>query len=108
MSIITLNEHIKTISIVHNTGRPRIITDKDEIKDISFTDLCNFMNCNCNDTDIKVIYCKFAKKQVSKLIHNTTYSINSSVKKTKDHSLYEITITRNNNKNNNSNMSLFD
>lgn len=99
-------DRIKTISIVHKTGRPRIITDIDEIQDISFENLCKIMSCPCQGTEssIKVIYCKFAKKQINKLIRNTNYSINSNVKRDKQYGLYEITITRHNK--HNENMSL--
>ena len=99
-------DKIKTISIVHKTGRPRIITDHDEIQDISFESLCKLMNCpSCPNSSIKVVYCKFAKKQINKLIRNTEYSINSEVRKNKQYGLYEITIVRHSK--HSENMSLF-
>lgn len=100
-------DRIKAITIVHKTGRPRIITEHDEIKDISFDNLCKIMSCD-NETitsSVKVTYCKFAKKQITKLIHNTEYSIDSKVKKDKQYGLYEVTITRHNK--HNENMKLF-
>lgn len=101
-------DRIKTITIVHKTGRPRIITDHDEIKDISFENLCKMMNCpNCPSTSIKVVYCKFAKKQINKLIRNTEFSIDSNVKKDKQYGLYEITITRTSKHSENMSLSLF-
>lgn len=108
--IPTSPDRIKTISIVHKTGRPRIITDNDEIQDISFENLCQVMNQSCSNevqSSIKIVYCKFAKKQVNKLIRNTEYSINSNVRKNKEYGLYEIVITRHSKHSESMSLSLF-
>lgn len=86
---------ITTITIVHKTGRPRIIDSQENIADIRFNDLIESMNASIMYGDhIKVIYCKFAKNQVAKLVQNTDYAIDSGTVKEKQNGLFEVTLTK--------------
>ena len=90
------NSKITTITIVHKTGRTRIKDEHENIKDIRFKDLVNQMNSSeAFDNTIKVVYCKFAKNQVNRLVSQTTYSISSNMIKEKENGLYEIILTKN-------------
>lgn len=90
-----ISKKITTITIVHKTGRPRIIDDHNNIADIRFKDLVNSMNSSVDfNEQIKIIYCKFAKNQVTKLVHQTTYAIDSNTVKEKKDGLYELILTK--------------
>lgn len=71
---------ISEISIIHRTGRPRIIFEQGNIYDISFDNLILSLNNNTklfNET-LLIKYCSFSKKQVNKLIESIPYRINSN------------------------------
>lgn len=70
---------ISEISIIHRTGRPRIIFKNGNIYDVGFERLITAMNDDrkvfCDELLIK--FCSFSKKQVDRLIANIPYRINS-------------------------------
>lgn len=86
---------VSEISIIHRTGRPRIIFRNGNIYDVSFDDLISSLHDRkemfCSELLIK--YCSFSKKQVDRLINNIPYRIVS--RQFKDHSFgfFEIRLT---------------
>lgn len=89
------NCNITEISIIHRTGRPRIIFKNGNIYDISFDDLILEINENkesfCNELLVK--FCSFSKKQVDRLINNIPYRINSKKFKDGNFGFSEIMLT---------------
>lgn len=86
------NAKICTISIIHRTGRPRVVFDNNEIYDISFDNLILSLNENTKIfyKDLLIKYCSFSKKQVTRLIQNIPYRINSHKSKNIDLGFSEI------------------
>jgi len=86
---------ISEISIIHRTGRPRIIFTNGHIYDVGFEKLIEYIKDRkenfCNELLIK--YCKFSKKQVDKLIANIPYRISSKKFKDDNFGFSEILLT---------------
>ena len=81
-----INGMIKEISIMHRTGQTRVITNADEVIDVKFKDLVTALNQIHSRFayQIKIKYCPFTEKQLTKLVTSTCYTRCSKTIKNKE------------------------